>query len=65
MIEYLLKNNNYSQVATLCGCSRMTVWRVLQRIDFLKISLDEIKEMQEEELRFLLFPERTKKVTVI
>lgn len=55
------KNNNYSQVATLCGCSRMTVWRVLQRIDFLNISLDEIKEMQEEELRFLLFPERIKK----
>ena len=61
MIEYLLKKNNYSQVATLCGCSRMTVWRVLQRIDFLNISLDEIKEMQEEELRFLLFPERIKK----
>ena len=61
MIEYLLKNNNYSQVATLCGCSRMTVWRVLQRIGFLNISLDEIKEMQEEELRFLLFPERIKK----
>lgn len=61
MIEYLLKNNNYSQVATLCGCSRMTVWRVLQCIDFLNISLDEIKEMQEEELRFLLFPERIKK----
>ena len=61
MIEYLLKNNNYSQVATLCGCSRMTVWRVLQRIDFLSISLDEIKEMKEEELRFLLFPERIKK----
>lgn len=65
MIEYLLKNNNYSQVATLCGCSRMTVWRVLQRIDFLNISLDEINEMQEEELRFLLFPERIKKATVI
>ena len=61
MIEYLLKNNNYSQVAMLCGCSRMTVWRVLQRIGFLNISLDEIKEMQEEELRFLLFPERIKK----
>ena len=61
MIEYLLKNNNYSQVATLCGCSRMTVWRVLQRIDFLNISLDEINEMKEEELRFLLFPERIKK----
>ena len=61
MIEYLLKNNNYSQVATLCGCSRMMVWRVLQRIDFLNISLDEIKEMQEEELHFLLFPERIKK----
>ena len=60
MIEYLLKSNNYSQVATLCGCSRMTVWRVLQRIDFLNISLDEIKEMNEKELAYLLFPERAK-----
>ena len=61
IIEYLSKGNNFSQVATLCGCSRTTVWQVLQRIDFLNISLDEIKEMQEEELRFLLFPERIKK----
>lgn len=37
----------------------------MQRIDFLNISLDEIKEMQEEELRFLLFPERIKRATVI
>ena len=65
IIEYLSKGNSFSQVATLCGCSRTTVWRVLQRIDFLNISLDEINEMQEEELRFLLFPERIKKATVI
>lgn len=65
IIEYLSKGNNFSQIATLCGCSRMTVWRVLQRIDFLSISLDEIKEMNEEELRFLLFPERIKRATVI
>lgn len=61
IIEYLSKGNNFSQVATLCGCSRTTVWQVLQRIDFLNISLDEINEMKEEELRFLLFPERIKK----
>ncbi len=58
IIEYLSKGNNFSQVATLCGCSRTTVRQVLQRIDFLNISLDEINEMKEEELRFLLFPER-------
>ena len=61
IIEYLSKGNIFSQVATLCGCSRTTVWQVLQRIDFLNISLDEINEMKEEELRFLLFPERIKK----
>lgn len=61
IIEYLSKGNNFSQVATLCGCSRTTVWQVLQRIDFLNISLDEINEMKKEELRFLLFPERIKK----
>ena len=61
IIEYLSKGNNFSQIATLCSCSRTTVWRVLQCIDFLSISLDEIKEMKKEELRFLLFPERIKK----
>ena len=61
ILEYYLKGNSRTQIATLCDCSRMTVWRVLQCIDFLDISLDEIKEMQEEELRFLLFPERIKK----
>ncbi len=61
IIEYLSKGNNFSQIATLCSCSRTTVWQVLQRIDFLNISLDEINEMKEEELRFLLFPERIKK----
>lgn len=29
IIEYLSKENNFSQVATLCGCSRTTVWQVL------------------------------------
>ncbi|MFQ7036039.1 MAG: helix-turn-helix domain-containing protein [Candidatus Borkfalkia sp.] len=29
ILEYYLKGNNRTQIATLCGCSRMTVWRVL------------------------------------
>ena len=31
IIEYYQKGNNFTQVATLCGCSQMTVWRVVQR----------------------------------
>ena len=39
IIEYLKKGNNFTQVATLCGCSRMTVWRVVQRLNSLTIEL--------------------------
>lgn len=60
MVEYLLKGNNYTQVATLCGCSRRTVSRVLKRIDYFGFSLESIKNIGEEELRYLLFPERKK-----
>ena len=30
IIEYHKKGNNNTQVATLCGCSRMTVWKVVE-----------------------------------
>ena len=56
IIEYLSKGNNFSQVATLCGCSRTTVWQVLQRIDFLNISLDEINEMRKKNYASCCFP---------
>ena len=32
IIEYYQKGNNNSQIATLCSCSRMTVWRVFQMV---------------------------------
>ena len=60
IIEYLSKGNNFSQIATLCGCSRMTVWRVLQRVNIIGIGLDELNGMSEKELAYLLFPERAK-----
>lgn len=60
IIEYYLKGNNRTQIATLCDCSRMTVWRVLQRVNAIGIGLDELNGMNEKELAYLLFPERTK-----
>ena len=30
IIEYHKKGNNNTQVATLCSCSRMTVWKVVE-----------------------------------
>lgn len=42
IVEYLKKGNNYSQIATLCGCSRTTVWEVVKRIDYFKIQLADI-----------------------
>ena len=60
IIEYYLKGNNRTQIATLCDCSRMTVWRVLQRVNVIGIGLDELNGMSEKELAYLLFPERMK-----
>lgn len=61
IIEYLDKGNNFSQVARLCCCSRMTVWRVVERLDYLKIETIDLNRVGEAELRSLLFPERAKK----
>ena len=58
--EYYLKGNNRTQIATLCDCSRTTVWTVLKRVDAIGIGLDELNEMSEKELAYLLFPERAK-----
>ena len=38
IIEYYQKGNN-SQIATLCACSRTTVWTVLKRIKALGIEV--------------------------
>ena len=62
ILEYYLKGNNRMQIATLCDCSRMTVWRVLQRVNVIGIGLDELNGMSEKELAYLLFQERTKPV---
>ena len=60
IIEYHQKGNNNTQVATLCSCSRMTVWRVFQRIKALGIEVYVLNDMSEEEISSLLFPERAK-----
>ncbi len=60
IIEYYQKGNNNSQIATLCSCSRMTVWRVFQRIKALGIEVYALNDMSEEEISSLLFPERAK-----
>ena len=49
IIEYYQKGNNNSQIATLCSCSRMTVWRVFQRIKALGIEVYVLNDMSEEE----------------
>ena len=61
IIEYYQKGNNNSQIATLCTCSRTTVWTVLKRIKALGIEVYALNDMSEEEISSLLFPERAKK----
>lgn len=60
IIEYYKKGNNNSQIATLCSCSRMTVWRVFQRVKALGIEVYVLNDMSKEEISSLLFPERAK-----
>ena len=57
IIEYHQKGNNNTQVATLCSCSRMTVWKVLNRIRDIEISIDELSKLDNEELKNIIFPE--------
>ena len=61
IIEYSKKGNNNSQVATLCGCSRMTVWKVLNRLSKLKFDAEELLRLPDEEMEYVLFPERTRR----
>ena len=60
IIEYYQKGNNNRQIATLCTCSRTTVWSVLKRIKALGIEIYALNDMSEEEISSLLFPERAK-----
>lgn len=60
IIEYYLKGNNRTQIATLCNCSRTTVWMVLKKVNAIGIGLDELGGMSEKELAYLLFPEKAK-----
>ncbi len=61
IIEYHQKGNNNTQVATLCSCSRMTVWKVLNRIRDIEISIDELSKLDNEELKNIIFHEYMKK----
>ena len=60
IIEYYEKGNKQEQIATLCSCSRMTVFTVLKRFRTLELNFDDIKSMSEVEFSHLLFPERAK-----
>ena len=60
IIEYYEKGNKQEQIDTLCSCSRMTVFTVLKRFRTLELNYDDVKSMSEEEIYYLLFPERAK-----
>lgn len=60
IIEYYQKGNKQEQIATLCSCSRMTVFTVLKRFRALELNYDDVKSMSEEEISSLLFPKRPK-----
>ncbi len=61
IIEYHQKGNNNTQVATLCSCSRMTVWKVLDRIKNIEVSIGELLKLDNDELKHIIFPEYIKK----
>ena len=53
IIEYYEKGNKQEQIATLCSCSRMTVWRFFRRIKTLGIEVYALNDMSEE--KFLIY----------
>ena len=61
IIEYHKKGNNNTQVATLCGCSRMTVWKVVERLNVVKIETGEVLNLSDDEINYILFPERSRR----
>lgn len=61
IIEYHKKGNNNTQVATLCGCSRMTVWKVVERLNMVKIKTEELLNLSDDEINYILFPERSRR----
>lgn len=61
IIEYHKKGNNNSQVATLCGCSRTVVWKVINRLKEIKINAEKLLKLSDEEINSILFPERAKR----
>ena len=60
IVEYYFKGNNNTQIATLCSCSRTTVWTVLKRFRVSEIIFADVEKMSEPEFALLLFPERMK-----
>ena len=58
IIEYYEKGNKQEQIATLCSCSRMTVFTVLKRFRTLELNYDDVKSMSEEEIYY--FPKGRK-----
>ena len=56
IIEYHKKGNNNTQVATLCGCSRMTVWKVVERLNMVKIKTEELLNLSDDEINYILLP---------
>ena len=43
VVEYYEKGNKQEQIATLCSCSRMTVFTVLKRFRALELKFDNIR----------------------
>ena len=61
IIEYHKKGNNNTQVATLCCCSRMTVWKVVERLNEVKIETEEVLNLSDDEINYILFPKRNRR----
>lgn len=61
IVEYHKKGNNNTQVAILCGCSRMTVWKVVEWLNMVKIEAEELLNFSDDEINYILFPERSRR----
>lgn len=58
ILLFYSRNNTVTQIATLCGCSRPTVYKTIQRAKAINLQVPVSNTISDEELYVMLYPKR-------
>ncbi len=58
ILLYYSKNNTVTQIATICGCSRPTVYKTIQRAKEIDLQVPVSKNISDEQLYIMLYPKK-------